>query len=190
VGAVAGLKADPRWSSFMATVPVAWDTDGHREWLLGEHDVLHLPRTAQGKPVEASAYYRIAYLREGVRLLGENPLGTGVGRDAFRRAIHAKYGTAGMSHAHNGFLDLGASVGIPGLILWVAFLVALVRCVTRAREAAGSGLRLAMALVVACFAVRTMLDSTLRGDHVVQEFLLVAGILLGTIALAGRRDRA
>ena len=188
VGAVVGLKADPRWSSFRATVPVAWDTDGHREWLLGEHNVSHLPKTAEGKPVEASAYYRIAYLREGVRLLRDNPFGTGVGRDAFRRAIHAKYGTAGMSHAHNGFLDLGASVGIPGLILWLAFLVALVRYAARAREAAGSGLRLAMALVVACFAVRTMLDSTLRGDHVVQEFLLVAGVLLGTMALAGRRD--
>ena len=43
---------------------------------------------------------------------------------------------------------------------------------------------------MACFAARTMLDGTLRGDHVVQEFLLVAGVLLGTIALAGRRDDA
>jgi hypothetical protein len=47
-----------------------------------------------------------------------------------------------------------------------------------------------MALAVAAFAVRSMLDSTLRGDHVVQEFLLVAGVLVGTMALAERRDGA
>ncbi|MBC8021722.1 MAG: O-antigen ligase family protein [Burkholderiales bacterium] len=182
VGAVAGLKADTRWSTFMATVPVAWDTQKNRQWLLGERNETNLPLTAAGKRVDPSAYYRISYLKEGVRLLFEQPLGMGIGRDAFRRAIHAKYGTAGMSHAHNGYLDLAMSVGTPGLVLWLGFLAALVVFAARAGEAAGTGLRMALALVVASFAARTMLDATLR-DHIIEEFMLVAGLLAGAIAL-------
>ena len=188
-GTFAGLRAEPRWSSFMETLPVAWDTAGHREWLWGEHNLSHLPKTASGAPVEPSAYYRIAYLREGGHLMLENPLGNGVGRDAFRYAIQAKYGMAGMSHSHSGFVDLGASVGIPGLVLFVAFLGALALYAMRATGCAGSGLHLALALVVATYAARTALDSTLR-DHVVQQFMLFAGLIMGTIALGERRGEA
>lgn len=188
-GTLAGLKAEPRWSSFMDTLPVAWDTDGHREWLWGEHNLAHLPRTAAGAQVEPSAYYRIAYLREGGRLMLENPFGNGIGRDAFRYAIQEKYGMAGMSHSHSGFVDLGASVGIPGLVLFIAFLGALVLYARRASPSAEGGLRLALVLVVASFAARTALDSTLR-DHVIQQFMLVAGLLVGTIALGERRGEA
>jgi hypothetical protein len=188
-GALVGLKADPRWSTLVATAPVAWDTEHNREWLLGERNETILPVTAAGRKVEPSAYYRIAYLKEGVELIFEHPWGTGLGRDAFRRTIHAKYGTAGMSHAHNGFLDLGVSVGIPGIVLWIGFLAALVVFAARARDVAGSGLATAMALVVGAFAARTLLDATMR-DHVLGEFMLLAGLLCGTIAFHGRRAAA
>ena len=46
-GTVVGLEAEPRWSSFMATAPVAWDTDHNRQWLLGEHNETNLPNTAR-----------------------------------------------------------------------------------------------------------------------------------------------
>jgi hypothetical protein len=185
-GTVAGLRAEPRWSSFMDTLPVAWDTDSHREWLWGEHNLAHLPKTAAGAPVEPSAYYRIAYLREGARLMLDNPFGNGVGRDAYRYAIEKKYGMAGMSHSHSGFVDLGASVGIPGLALFIAFLAALCLYAKRAPESGDGGLALALVLVVAGYAVRTALDSTLR-DHVIQQFMLVAGLIMGTLASGERR---
>ena len=188
-GSIVGLKADARWSTFMATVPVAWDTQQHREWLLGERNETILPVTAAGKKVEPSAYYRVAYLKEGAQLIVENPWGTGLGRDAFRRTIHAKYGTAGMSHAHNGFLDLGMSVGIPGVLLWIGFLAAAVIFATRAGPVTGSGLGTAMALVVAAFVARTMVDATIR-DHVLGEFMLLVGLLCGAIACGGRRAGA
>ena len=74
------------------------DTDRNTQWLKGEHNETDLPVTASGKPVEPSAYYRIAYMKEGLRLLAEHPWGTRVGRDAFRLAIQEKYGRGGMSH--------------------------------------------------------------------------------------------
>jgi hypothetical protein len=40
--------------------------------------------------------------------------------------------------------------------------------------------------VVAAFAARTLLDATMR-DHVLGEFILLAGVLCGAIAFGGRR---
>ena len=188
-GSFLGLKHEPRWSNFLATAPVAWDTVRNPQWLNGEHDERNLPVTASGKPVEPSAYFRIAYLKEGLRLVAEHPWGTRVGRDAFRLAVQEKYGRGGMSHAHNGFLDLGVSLGIPGVLLWLAFLGSFVVFVVRTPEAAGAGLRGALLLVIVAFAARTLLDATLR-DHIVQEYLLTAGALVGAIVMAGSRGRA
>jgi O-antigen ligase len=165
---------------------VAWDTDRNTQWLKGEHNETDLPVTASGKPVEPSAYYRIAYMKEGLRLLAEHPWGTRVGRDAFRLAIQEKYGRGGMSHAHNGFLDLGVSLGIPGVVLWLAFLGSFVVFVVHTPQAEGPGLRGALLLAIAGFAMRTMLDATVR-DHIVQEYLLSAGVLVGTIATSRAR---
>jgi O-antigen ligase len=187
VGAIVGLRAEPRWASFVATAPVAWDTARNRKWLQGEHDESNMPLTAAAKPVEPSAYFRIAYLKEGVKLLAEHPWGTRVGRDAFRLGIRDKYGVGGMSHAHNGFLDVGVSLGFPGVVLWIAFMGSIVYFAWRTATLPGVGLRAALVLVVASFAARTCLDATLR-DHVLQEFMLVAGALMAAIALGPRRD--
>lgn len=189
IGAIVGLRADPRWSTFFATAPVAWDTDHNRQWLQGERDESNLPPTASGKPVEPSAYFRLAFLHEGLRLIAEHPWGTRVGRDAFRLAIRDKYGRGGMSHAHNGFLDLGASLGLPGLALWIVFLGSFIFVAARAREAAGSGLRMALVLVIVGYAARTLLDATVR-DHILQEFMITAGALCAAIVVAGPRDSA
>ena len=185
---IVGLNVDPRWSSLAATIPVAWDTPHHREWLLGERNVTVLPYTAAGKPVEPSAYYRIAYLREGLDLVAEHPWGTRIGRNAYKEAIHAKYGTAGMAHGHNGYIDLAVSAGWPGVAIWLAFLASLAWVGFRARATPRGGYGIALALVVAGFALRTLVDATLR-DHILQEFMLVAGLLAGAAVHDAGADR-
>jgi hypothetical protein len=188
-GVLAGLKADSRWNGFLATVPVAWDTEGHRAWLNGENDMTNLPRTEAGTAVDPSAYFRIAFAKEGVKLLLEHPWGTEIGRDTFRRLVHEKYGTAGMSHAHDGLLDLGLSAGFPGMALWVAFLVALGALGFKAWKRDHGTVGLALFLAVLGFGARMLMDSTLR-DHIIEEFVMVAGLLAGAIAYGeGARPR-
>ena len=187
-GLVVGFKADPRWSTFLETAPVAWNTDANPQWLKGERNETDLPATASGKPVDPSAYYRIAFLKEGVRIMNEHLLGTRVGRDAFRKAVQDKYGRGGMSHAHNGIVDLGVSLGWLGVILWLAFMASFV-VVARAARPEASGLGLALVLVAAAFLLRSLMDATIR-DHILQEFMLTAGALTGAVVLAGSRVRA
>lgn len=186
---VAGMKGDPRWSNFIETAPIAWDTDTHKQWIRGERVETDLPLTASGKPVDPSAYFRIAFLKEGLRIMEENWWGTRVGRDAFRWAVQAKYGSGGMSHAHNSMIDLGVSLGWIGVFFWTFFMLAFILFAVRTREAAGTGLRLALVLVVLGYFARSFLDATVR-DHIVQEFMLTAGALMGAIAVASRRARA
>jgi len=186
---VVGFKADPRWSSFAATAPVAWDTDANRQWLKGERNETDLPATASGKPVDPSAYYRIAFLKEGLRIMNEHPFGTRVGRDAFRKDVQEKYGRGGMSHAHNGIVDLGVSLGWVGVFAWIAFMGSFAWFALRAGDPARSGLRTALALVAAAFFLRSLMDATVR-DHILQEFMLTAGALVGALVMAGNRGRA
>jgi hypothetical protein len=185
VALLAGMKGDPRWSNFVQTAPIAWDTDTHKQWIRGERVETDMPVTAAGKPVDPSAYYRIAFVKEGLRVMEENWWGTRVGRDAFRWAVEAKYGRAGMSHAHSSIIDLGASLGWIGVFWWVVFMASFAACARQARGAAGSGLRLALALVVLGYFARSCIDATVR-DHILQEVMITAGALVGAIAAASR----
>jgi hypothetical protein len=188
-GVLAGLKADSRWNNFLGTLPVAWDTEGHRSWLKGETNYTDLPRTEAGTPVDASAYYRVAFAKEGVKLLLEHPWGTEIGRDTFRRLVHEKYGMAGMSHAHDGLLDLGLSAGFPGMVLWVAVLAAFASLGVKAWKRDHGTVGLALFLAVLGFGARMLMDSTLR-DHIIEEFMMVAGLAAGAIAYGeGARQR-
>ena len=190
VGSVMGLKSDARWSNFGQTAPIAWDTDTHKQWIRGERVETDMPLTASGKPVDPSAYYRIAFLKEGLRIMEENWWGTRVGRDAFRWAVQAKYGSGGMSHAHNSMIDLGVSLGWLGVFWWAMFMVSFILFAVRTPAASGSGLRLALALVVLGYFARSFMDATVR-DHIVQEFMLTAGALVGAIAVAAAgRERS
>ena len=176
------LKSDARWGRFLATVPVAWNIDADISWVNAE--VKSLPLASDGLPVEQTAYERISWARYAVRLIAENPFGTGVSRNSFRELVAQKFGDVLAAHSHNGYLDLALSVGLPALVLWIAFLIALFRQGYSACLAGQQAAGLALLFLTAGFAARAFLDSTLR-DHILLEFMFFAGVLL---AASGRSD--
>ena len=185
IGAWVALKSDSRWERFTATVPVAWDIDGNYAWV--DPEKYPVPLAADGKPVDLSAYQRIAFAHAALRFLSQNPLGTEVSRDAFKGLVSAKYANTVQGHPHNSYLDLGISVGLPGLALWLAFLGTLIwfgwKSFRRWKNPAG----MALIMVVLGFALRSLLDSIVR-DHIIQEFMLTCGLLIGCIE-AYRADK-
>lgn len=177
------IKSDYRWQNFIETIPVAWDIDRDKMWL--HMDKNYLPLTLSGQPVEISAYSRIAWAHEGWRMLIDHPWGTEISRDTFRKLVLEKYGTAGMAHSHNSWIDFGLNVGFLGLLLWAGFLFMMARMGWREWKQHDQPMGMALVLLVILFCARGFLDSIFR-DHIIGQFMLVAGLMVG--ALSYRRS--
>ena len=184
LGVGLSLKSDSRWERFIATVPVAWDIDSNFAWVNWQK--YPVPLAADGQPVDVSAYERIAFAHAALRFLSQHPLGTKVSRDAFNSLVSTDYEPTVVGHPHNGYLELGVSVGLPGLALWVTFLGAMIWLGYKSIQSWNNPAGVALLMVVLGFALRSLLDSIVR-DHIIQEFMLTCGLLLGCIETY-RRD--
>lgn len=182
--ALIAYKTDPRWQNFVETVPFAWDIDRDLLWL--NNDESNPPLMPGGKPVEISAYDRIAWVHEGWRMLMAHPWGVEISRDTFHNLELEKYGHAAMSHSHNSWIDFGLNVGIPGLLLWGGILLLLAQFGWQAWRTRQEPLGLALAVLVIIFAVRGLFDSIFR-DHMIEQFMLVAGLLIGILTFGKKQ---
>lgn len=167
-------QSDPRWKSFIETVPIALDTEHHKAWL--NRVQYPYPTLADGTMVNASNYERVAWIKEGLLLIADHPLGIGYGRNAFGHALHVKYGVAGVGHSHSGLIDLGVGTGIPGILLWLGFIGSLMSVAWKRYDGHKSYYALVLLFIVAGFFSRMLVDSISR-DHMLQQFLFLVGLL-------------
>ena len=177
-------KSDARWQTFAETVPIALDTTSHKAWLSTK--VEPYPYLANGNQVDPSNYERIAWIKEGFKLGWENPLGTGLNRNAFFDGLDRKYqmnGTIRGGHSHSGVVDFFIANGLPGLLLWFAFLGSLVVLGWRTFAGANMALGLMLIFLVSGFFSRSLVDSNIR-DHVLQQFLFMVGLFATLCAAA------
>ncbi|MBS4099349.1 MAG: O-antigen ligase family protein [Sulfuricella sp.] len=181
VSGVAGFawvaeKADLRWQSFVQTVPLALDTVTHRAWL--NPQLYPYPPLADGRPVDISAYERLAWIKEGALLLKDHPLGFGFSRTAFSDGLVAKYPGEALpgAHSHSGLLDIALGTGVPGLLMWFGMIACLFvlgwRGFFRHHHPAG----LALLFVLMGFFGRSLIDSNLR-DHMLEQSFFLCGLL-------------
>lgn len=169
------FKSDERWLNLVDTLPYAWDTKSHDAWLIGPP----YPVMPNGKMVETSAYERTAWLKEGLLLLEERPLGSGYDRNAWGGRLVDKYQVEGKSrggHSHNGILDFAIATGVPGAILWLCFMASLAWLGFKAFRDGLIMPGLLMVFIVTGYFGRTLVDSVIR-DHFVQVFMFLAGVL-------------
>ncbi|MBF0557744.1 MAG: O-antigen ligase family protein [Nitrospirae bacterium] len=171
-----GSEQRSRWKSFLETVPLALDTQHNKAWL--DRDKYPYPKLKSGEPVAGSNYERIAWFKEGVVLIIENPLGVGFGRNAFGHALKWKYPEEhiGGFHSHSGILDFSIGTGVPGFLLWMLFIISLMyRSLTIYRNQK-SYFALLLFFVTLNFTLRSVVDSNIR-DHMLQMFMFLAGLL-------------
>jgi O-antigen ligase len=88
---------------------------------------------------------RLAVWKRGLEIIAENPL-TGVGLKAFAVAEGSLHQGGKWSVAHNSFIEIGADLGLPGLVLFISMLLSAFRCAKPVSEEdwLGRGLRLAL----------------------------------------------
>ncbi|MEW5942644.1 MAG: O-antigen ligase family protein [Pseudomonadota bacterium] len=178
----ASFKADQRWQTLFQTIPVALDTAHNKAWL--DFQKYPLPTLADGRPVEVSAYLRAAWFKEGVVALMEHPLGIGFGRNAFGHAIKEKYGEGG-GHSHSGLLDLAIGTGIPGMLLWLGFLLSLLYLAARRYFQHKNPYALILFFLVTGYSARMVVDSIIR-DHMLEQFMFLVG-MFGVLMLHEKR---
>ncbi len=176
--AQAMVQSDARWQKLAKTIPIALDTDSHRVWLTRD---ANYPRMTTGDVVDVSAYERIAWGKEGVKLISDRPMGSGYNRNAFGDGVDRKYeqqGRARGGHAHSGVIDFTIANGVVGLMLWIGFLgsVFYVGWQTFRGDQVAQGLTLMF--LVSGFMGRSIVDSNIR-DHVLQQFFFLAMLFYG-----------
>lgn len=174
IAGVVSYKSDPRWQTFYETFAIAWDIDKYEHWR--DPATRGYPLLSSGQPVEASAYLRVTALRSGFRLIATNPLGVGFGRNAYGHALQMQIGDKGLGHSHSGMVDMAIGGGIPGAVLWLAFLGSLFSLGWRRFRDSRDYAPLLLMLLVTGYSVRMLVDSVIR-DHMLQQFLLLAGLL-------------
>ncbi len=167
------MKNDPRWGTLLETIPLALDTENNRAWL--DSDKYPYPVLQDGGQIKASNYERVAWIKEGLLLVRDNPLGIGFGRNAFEVGLQMKY-NEGRGHSHSGFVDLAIGIGVPGILMWVFLLGSLLFVSFKAHKKGSNFAALLMVLVVSKFGFRMMVDSIIR-DHMLQQFMFVVGTL-------------
>lgn len=186
VFAQAYVQSDERWKSFAETLPIALDTETHKAWL--DESKYPLPTLPEGRPFDASAYLRIAFLKEGALLVRDYPLGVGYGRNAFAHGLRIKYGEEGVGHSHSGLMDLAIGGGVPGVLLWLGLMASLAGIAYRRFARQPNYFALLLLLLLIDFNVRMLLDSINR-DHALEQFMFLAG-LLGVLMFKEKRPAA
>lgn len=180
-GAWTSWKTDPRWNSLKETLPVAWDIDTHKAWL--NTDKYPYPILPNGQQADASNYERPAWIHAGLRLVADRPLGAGFSRHAFGHEMARLYPESEPSpgmHSHSGMIDFAVGAGIPGVVLWLGFVLTLIGFGGVAYFRYGAAAGLVLVFLTSGFFGRSLLDSAMR-DHMLEEFLFVSAFLLPTI---------
>ena len=96
--------------------------------------------TDTADPSAESNRDRLAMIRSGLRMIKDHPL-TGVGPDMVRK-VYAGYRDPSAvkqlnPHLHNVPLQIGAERGIPALLIWLWFVITLIRDFVRKRRSSG-----------------------------------------------------
>lgn len=170
-------EAEPRWAAFGESTRLALDTQHNKAWL---DDRIPLPLMSNHRPVDHSAYMRLAWFKEGAQAVLDNPLGVGFGRNAFGHALQRKYGE-GRGHSHSGLIDFALSGGIPGLLMWLALSGSLLRLGWRAYFQGNDVVGMALVMLVTGTLLRMIVDSNLR-DHGLEQYLFLTAALAALAA--------
>jgi O-antigen ligase len=133
--------------------------------------------TDTADPSAESNRDRLAMIRSGLRMIKDHPL-TGVGPDMVRQ-VYAIYRDPDAvkqlnPHLHNVPIQIGAERGIPALLIWLWFVVTLIRDFVRKRRSSGlpSLPTAALACVVAMLAAG-MFEYNFGDSEFLMLFLLL-----------------
>ena len=121
VFATQSYRVNDSWRTFSADAKIALATDQFTQWKYG--GAQGYPLNDLGVTVSVTNYERMAWAKEGLKLLLENPLGYGLIQASFGHLAKITWPDSNLTQAHSGWIDLGLGLGIPGLVMVLAALL-------------------------------------------------------------------
>jgi len=162
------LQTNAKWRHISTDAKVAFDIEHYPNWQ--NTGALGIPLNNLNQPVNHSDYLRIAYARAGVEAIIEHPLGYGISRHAFERLVQKKYPDARIANSHNAYIDLTTAIGVPGLILLIAAILALFKQAKQSAHWGGI-----TRWMIGSMMVYWLIDPVSR-DHYFYALLLLIGL--------------
>lgn len=176
--AIMDYREDTRWHSFRESAEAAWHTERNLAWLLP--DYYALPKTSAGLEVDASAYERLSWAKEGATFIVAHPLGIGLTSKPLgwvERALHPEEASRiALGSSHSGVVDIGICLGIPGILLWYFFGFSLVKQGYTGYRKNHNHYGLVLFFVALGYLSRVLVDGHFRNQFLLQ-FMLLAGML-------------
>lgn len=124
VAVLTSIRSNDSWRTFFADAKVAQDTQTHQHWkYFGEKGY---PNNEFGTMVSVTNYERIAWGKEGLKLVAKNPLGYGLIDLSFGRLGKVAWPDSKLTQSHSGWIDLTLGLGIPAIALIFLTLLGLV----------------------------------------------------------------
>jgi hypothetical protein len=123
------VKHNPGWGSLLEDITISSKVDEYPNWQ--DPSKFGYPKRADGTSVAGNTYERVSWGVVGYKLILNQPLGSGVLRSFPDQVKKLVPGFNSAAYTHSGWIDLGLSFGVLGLILIpAALLIALVRAVS------------------------------------------------------------
>ena len=128
------VKLNPGWASILDDAKIALQIDQYPNWQ--NPRVLGYPKSVSGQNVAANTYERLSWATAGVTIfVPENPLGVGILSKPFGVLLNSTFPSSGnyIVSTHSAWVELTLAFGIPGLVLTLGALAAILVLSSRAQ---------------------------------------------------------
>jgi hypothetical protein len=120
------VKNNPGWESLLEDIAISAQIEKYPNWQ--NPSKLGFPKRDDGSSVAGNTYERVSWGVVGYKLILMEPLGSGVLRSFPDQVKKLVPEFSGGSYTHSGWIDLGLSFGILGLVLIpIALSISLIR---------------------------------------------------------------
>ncbi len=117
------IEQNASWKSFAADARIALQTTQYPQWkYCGTQGY---PKNQLGAMVSVTNYERVAWAKEGIVLITQNPLGYGLIERSFGHLGKIAWPDSLLHQSHSGWIDLTLGIGIPGVALILTALILL-----------------------------------------------------------------
>ena len=125
------------WNTVFQDAKTGLDIDSNEQWQKMEGSV-PFPLNSLGIPSVSNTYTRFAYAAVGARLISQYPLGYGSINQSFNGLqTLAQVPHEHQGQVHSGWIDFGLAFGVPGLLLLLSSMIAIIYLGVRGRGELG-----------------------------------------------------